>query len=794
MDGGGDFGAWGTDEHGLPCFDLDPRAGRRPLVLPDGDARGVWHQVGNDRITATAHAGGWTTVYACDRGFLRLSDTDPSQPQRLGGQWALLGRDGAERLSSRTPPATTRWGAGYAAWRYAHGGIELQRRVWAPFGDVPALRVDVQVRGTGLASYEERWGLDLYPLALGFLMSRWTPPPASHTPFERSAWRVMLAASSTMRAVTERLRRYLGARTALHVRSRPDLHALVLVPTYRGIGKSVPTDRPAWIDAHPKPLFLAALSDHPSDAWFAGNVATLRCQLRSDADSATLAFGCSPLDELPDLLARLRAAAPDATAAAWRAQLRLEMPAAPWLEREAPWHAYYVRSSQVRDDYFEATILPQGSAYGFVHGLQGAVRDYALTVVPLTFLDPAGARDNLRLMMRMTKPDGMMFYAHTGHGRCTSTGIHHAPTDLPLFLLWALTEHVWATGDVDFLDEVVPFYPKHAGAASTVRERARLAWRYVRDRVRRGAHGLLRVGSGDWSDPIALMVRRSRPFHRDGESGFNTAMAAYVLPRAADLLAASHPADAAEIRAFASELRRAMDAAWTGRWYLRGWDGRGQPIGDRHLFLDCQVWALIAGLGTEEQRRHLVDEIRTLLDEPSPIGATILDRPHPVRFGVLARGWDCNGGVWAAINGLLAWAYALHDPALAWRNLEKQSLAAHARAYPHVWYGIWSGPDAYNAHYADRPGETFLHPATPMTEFPLMNSNVHALPLLALLRVLGVETTPDGIRITPRWRAAPWRLVTPLVSCAWDGGALRAETHTVNGRGGRAQMQVMPRP
>ena len=147
---------------------------------------------------------------------------------------------------------------------------------------------------------------------------------------------------------------------------------------------------------------------------------------------------------------------------------------------------------------------------------------------------------------------------------------------------------------------------------------------------------------------------------------------------------------------------------------------------------------------------------------PSPIGATILDRPHPNRAGMLAPGWDCNGGVWAAVNGLLAWGLARHDVDLAWSCLRAQSLAAHARAYPHVWYGIWSGPDAFNAHFGSRPGETFVQPATPMAEFPVMNSNAHAAPLLGLLGVLGLQTGPAGVHVAGRLGGPPWRLACPL--------------------------------
>ena len=280
---------------------------------------------------------------------------------------------------------------------------------------------------------------------------------------------------------------------------------------------------------------------------------------------------------------------------------------------------------------------------------------------------------------------------------------------------------------------------------------------------------MLRVGSGDWSDPIAMMVRDRRAFHRRGESGFNTAFAVYVLPRAAELLQATHPTVATEMRAFADRCRAAMEQAWNGRWFLRGWDGRGHPVGDRHLFLDGQVWCLISLIGTDAQRAALVREIAARCDDPSPIGATILDRPHRVRAGMLAPGWDCNGGVWAAMNALLAWGYALHDPELARRSLAKQSLAGHASAYPHIWYGIWSGPDSYNAHFGERPGETFVQPATPMTEFPVMNSNAHAGPLLAMLRVLGIETTADGIVVRDRGPSPIWRLHSALGS--FSGGA-----------------------
>lgn len=787
----GHFGTWRTDEFGLPSFDVEIDESHGPLVLPESDVRRIWHQVGNDRVTATAHVGGWTTVYFCDRGLLRVGDLDPDSKQSLGGMWRFQRGDRSIDPASPELELKARWGMGYAQWDGQCKGFRIRRRVWAPFGDLPAICAEVEVESERAGHYEERWGLVLYPLLLGLLVSRWTAPPPSYAGGKRVLWYGMFAASALMRGLTEVSRRAWGRGVRIRFSVAQDGRLAIAQTEYHGFFRPASPSVAAYCDGFPKPLFLCVLEGEAVAAAEDFSPAlTARMPIEPGVCARVrVAFGCASEREMRVALDPLRLGTLAESEERWRRQASFKLPQAPWLERELTWHAYYLRSAQVHDDYFETEFVPQGSAYTYVHGAQGAIRDYALTCVPLTFLHPAGARAMLRLMMRMTTPNGMMYYAHTGFGRCTSVFVHRAPTDLPLFFLWALTEYLWATGDVEFLHEWNPFYPKRCGEGSTVLERVCLAWRYVRDRVGRGEQGMLRVGSGDWSDPLSLMVRNRFAFRRRGESAFNTAMAVFVLPRVADLLDEHEPGLANEIRALVTALYQAMERAWTGRWFLRGWDGQGRPLGAQHLFLDSNVWALVARVGTEEQRGRLVDEIRRLLDDPSPIGARILDRPHPVRAATLVPGWDCNGGVWAALNGLLTWAYALHDPELAWRSLQKQSLAAHARAYPHIWYGIWSGPDAYNAHDADLPGQTFVHPATPMTEFPIMNSNAHAMPLLAVLRLAGVETCAGGIRIEPRLtRHGPWKLDTPLLTLEFDGKRIAATTRAVDGVGGRAPL------
>lgn len=790
---GGHFGVWTADEDGLPAFDVQPTRPAVDLVLPAGDVTGLWHHLGNDEVTAMAHVGGWTTLWATARGTVRL--TGPRS------RWGPT--DGTGRPSTRRGIGA-RWGLGYAAWRLEGDGWEARRRVWVPPGDRPLLVVDVELVGTGgplpgsVRAWEERWVTEPRHLFTGGLMSRYRRPPAGYPPAQALLWRGLYGSSHLSRRLTDAARTSVAPLLRRRPRAGSGGRSVVTPPRWSVPDPRRPPTSPttraattpvgaAWVDLAVPWLAVVALDD---DRPVSVRGPALSVQLADRPGPHRLRFAVVlPEDpsDLESLAAQARTLDASEAARSWAGLLDLTLDADPptpssgdlppesgpgsprdggppsevpaRVGREARWHAVQLVGARQRDAHL-GRYVAQGSAYQFVHGLHGAPRDYALFAVPLAWFAPAASRDLLEVMLRMGSRDGTTHYAHTGRGRTTSGGIHAAPTDLPIFLLWAITEYIWTTGDRGFLDQHVPFTD---GGGSSVRDRIGLATHTLVERVGFGPHGLLRVGSGDWADPISAMVPDRRAFHRRGESGFNTAFAAYALPRAADLIAPDDPELAREMRATGDALAGAMAATWTGEWFLRGYDGRGGPVGDRHLFLDGQVWALIGGIGTPSQRASLVAAIADHNDDPSPVGATILDRPHPVRAGMLAPGWDCNGGVWAAIGGLLTWAYALHDPPRAWRSVADHSLAAHATAYPHIWFGIWSGPDAYNAHFSEEPGGTFVQPATPMTEHPIGNANAHAGPLLGLLRTLGLEAGPDGPVVADRGPRAPrWELRTPV--------------------------------
>ena len=305
---------------------------------------------------------------------------------------------------------------------------------------------------------------------------------------------------------------------------------------------------------------------------------------------------------------------------------------------------------------------------------------------------------------------------------------------MTIFLVWALSEYLGATGNLAFLDQKMPYYPIEALPDATVYDHLHDAVRYLFDVIGTGPHGLVRLSTGDWDDGIVQEAPDQALAVQKGESVPNTQMAVAVLPRVADLVEPREPALAQEIRAQTAALAAALPQTWTGTFFGRAYFGDDTLVDADEINLEAQVWALIGGsLAQPADRQTLMAAVKAQLDDPSPVGATLL----PV------------GQVWPAISALLTWGYAQADDELAWGHLARNTMAAHAAAFPDVWYGIWSGPDGMQGPGGDRPGQAWYSQVTPMTDFPVMNNNQHAMLMLAALRMAGLDATAGGLRITP---------------------------------------------
>jgi hypothetical protein len=142
------------------------------------------------------------------------------------------------------------------------------------------------------------------------------------------------------------------------------------------------------------------------------------------------------------------------------------------------------------------------------------------------------------------------------------------------------------------------------------------------------------------------------------------------------------------------------------------------------------------------------------------------------------------GGIWSSINGTLIWALARVNGKLAWDEWKKNTLAAHAESYPDVWYGIWSGPDTYNSHFSNYPGQTVFIPPEMQTksswtggvrifwtDFPVMNMHPHAWPLYTIVKLIGLEFTEEGFILAPSLPKDEYEFSSPLLGLKKSKGS-----------------------
>ncbi|MEU7577269.1 hypothetical protein AB0B50_06660 [Streptomyces sp. NPDC041068] len=436
---------------------------------------------------------------------------------------------------------------------------------------------------------------------------------------------------------------------------------------------------------------------------------------------------------------------PEATYEASLRALRDRLPRAdadgmPEAAVEIPWHAALLTGGACADGLLGGHTLDQGSAYSFRHGFNGAARDPLQHALPLVYTEPDLALSVLRNTCAWASPDGELPYA-LDPSQQPRTDLYR-PSDQNLWALWLAAEYAAGTGDLAALEEPVGFHPSYGAPEVPLKEHLRRQFHYVRDVVGVGERGHLRIRNADWNDLVLddTGIDRQTMIER-GESVLNSAMAAWVLPVYAGLADRLGDAEtAAEARGFGERLRQAVAGEWNGRWFRRAHGPGASPVGEHELWLEVQPWAILCGAADAARARELLGTVEELCAKDSPLGARLLG---PAADGSAPAD---RGTIWYAISQTLVWAAARVEPGLAREHWRRMTLHAHAAAYPDIWEGTLSGPDAYLPPESGRAGHTWAMPdvGVAMQAWPVANLHSHAQPLLAYLRLLGVEPTPTG--------------------------------------------------
>lgn len=234
------------------------------------------------------------------------------------------------------------------------------------------------------------------------------------------------------------------------------------------------------------------------------------------------------------------------------------------------------------------SLYQNGGAFGFRDQLQDAVN--------LLLLDSEPARAQIgRACAHQFSAGDVCHWWHADAG--VEHGVRTRISDDLLWLPWAVCEYAQKTGDTQILTAEYPFLtgeelaeherdryqPLTPGTETgTVLEHCRRAFMRVLARGV-GAHGLLRIGTGDWNDAFDRVGAQGR-----GESVWLTWFFAVTAQKFAALIG-GHAAE--QLTLAAERCTRAAEAAWDGAWYRRGYYDDGQPLGSEKSG-ECRIDAI----------------------------------------------------------------------------------------------------------------------------------------------------------------------------------------------------------
>ena len=246
-------------------------------------------------------------------------------------------------------------------------------------------------------------------------------------------------------------------------------------------------------------------------------------------------------------------------------------------------------------------------------------------------------------------PDDASYRQETGHPAYRA--------DDALWLFPTVYKYIAETGDLAFLNEIIPFADKEE---ATVYEHLKRAVSFSFAHL--GPHGMPAGLYADWNDCLRLGA--------DGESSF-VAMQFYyamtILKRFAEYKEDTEYAEYLEEKQ--AETGKAMqELYWDQDRFIRGYTEEGAQIGaardpEANLWLNPQSWAVISGLSSDGQSDTVLSNVYEHLN--TPYGALLMDPPyHTHAFnGALAviynQGTKENAGIFSQSQGWLVLAEAL---------------------------------------------------------------------------------------------------------------------------------------
>lgn len=246
-------------------------------------------------------------------------------------------------------------------------------------------------------------------------------------------------------------------------------------------------------------------------------------------------------------------------------------------------------------------------------------------------------------------PDDASYVKETGHPAYRA--------DDALWLFPTVYKYIAETGNIAFLDEIIPFANKEEGS---VYEHLKRAVQFSLNHL--GPHGMPAGLYADWNDCLRLGA--------NGESSFVALQFYYALTILKKFAICKQDTDYVRyLEKKQTEMgERIEKLCWDNDRFIRGYTETGERIGagtdpEANMWLNPQSWAVISGFASEEQADTALQNVYERLN--TEYGAILMDPPyHSNAFdGALAviynQGTKENAGIFSQSQGWLILAEAL---------------------------------------------------------------------------------------------------------------------------------------